>query len=171
MVKKIFVLLFCFIFCALSCFAEYKPISNEKSKEYKAEIEQIINAEYWNVMNETNSIYNEANLLFNQAFKNPKNFKVYQNLSNTDYIVIIGSPEFNLYKKLFIITGKYVYISPSELETDFIVDLYDFFYPYFNDNNINMSKLLTIAHYTTDKENQLRKKYDKLNKMYYSNKN
>lgn len=166
MVKKIFVLIFCFVFSVLSCFAEYKPIPKEKSKEYKAEIEQIINAEYWNVINETNSIYTEADLLFRQAFKTPKNFKVYENLSNTDYIILISSPEFNLYKKLFVTTNKYVYIAPSELETDFIGDLYDFLYPYFKDNNINMSKLLVIAHYTASKENQLNKKYDRLNKIY-----
>lgn len=129
--KKVLVLLFVLVFNALVCFADYKPIPADKSKQYKVEVESIINNEVPKAKKEVYKIFAQAQ-------------KAYKNKSIDDlqtYIDFIGSPEFNLHRKIIVITDKYVAIKNDVPATDFAGAYYDFLYPYYTDNNIDLTKM------------------------------
>lgn len=129
--KKVLVLLIGLLLSVNICFAAYQPIPADKSKQYKAEVESIINKEVPKAKQEVYEIFAQAQ----KAYKN----KSIEELDR--YSRIIGTPEFYLYKNVINVTNKYVNIEKDIPATDYEGALYDFLYPYFKDNNVDLRKL------------------------------
>lgn len=124
-------ILFVMLCFSLPCFAAYKPIPADKSKQYKTEVESIINKEVPKAKQEVYKIYVEAQ----------RNY-INRNIDElNDAGSAIGSPEFHLYLKIINLTNTYVYIQNDIPATDYEGELYDFLYPYFVDNKIDLTKL------------------------------
>lgn len=132
--KKVLVLLLVLVFNACMCLAEYKPIPADKSKQYKAEVEQIINEEVPKAKQELYKISDQAQ----KAYKN----KSTESLNDLDFL--LDSPEYGIHMKIINATDKYVNIKGDVPATDSAGALYDFLYPYFKDNNIDLTKLYEV---------------------------
>lgn len=143
--KKILVLLFVLVFNALVCFADYKPIPAEKSKQYKTEVESIINKEVPKAKQEVYEIFSQAK----KAYKN----KSIEDLHTYDNF--IDSPEFYLHKKIIDVTDKYVAIKSDVPATDFAGAYYDFLYPYYKDNNIDLTKMYELINLCAIKQKEI----------------
>lgn len=151
--KKFLVLLFVLAFNALACFADYKPIPADKSKQYKAEVESIINNEVPKAKKEVNQIYKEAK----QAYSLPIS-------SDTpDYEQIIDTPVFYVNLELIKLTCKYVNIEHDIPATDFSGTLYDFLYPYFQDNKVNTKLLDELDTFTVKRQEKIHKMQSEIN--------
>ena len=127
------------------CFAAYQPIPEDKSKQYKAEVEQIINEEVPKAKKEVYVIFAQAQ-------------KAYKNKSIDDlqtYIDFIGSPEFDLHKKIMVVTDKYVAIKNDVPATDFAGAYYDFLYPYYKDNNVDLTKMYELINLCGEKQKKI----------------
>ena len=121
--EKIVVLfLFLFLFFSLPCFAEYKPIPKELSVQYKADMEQIINKEYPNIIKNVDKCVNHAEKLYNKVIKYgyfSNNQMDVINLSLISEHVIFAS-DLDLYAKLMKVTQeKYLGIKYEPLGVDY----------------------------------------------------
>jgi len=144
--KKLILLLLSLLIIGLPCFAEYKPIPKELSKQYKKEMEQIIKQEY------------------------PKYFS---RIKNYDEVIKAEDPEyryttiniglqteiFEFLMPLINTTDKYVGIKKDIPVTDFWPDLYDVLYPYLQNNCINTRLIDKLIKYSDNKERKLKKKF------------
>ena len=74
MKKLLFLITIFILFLTLPAFAEYKPIPKELSKQYKAEMEQIINEKYPTVLKDQREIYNKALHMYKKVSKNNNKF-------------------------------------------------------------------------------------------------
>lgn len=143
--KKVLSLFVCFLLSFNMCFAAYQPIPKEKSKQYKIEVENIIVKEVPKAKQEVQEIFVQAQ-------------KAYKNKSIEDlhtYIDFIGSPEFDLHKKIIVITDKYVPIKNNVPATDYEGALYDFLYPYFKDNNVDLTKMHELINLCGEKQKEI----------------
>lgn len=134
--KKLF-LLICFIFLCLPVFAEYKPIPKELSKQYRVEMEQIIDNGYPQAISYINDYYNEV--------------------LKTSFIPEVSIYDANLfiYADMMKVTQeKYLKTKYKPCGTDNSVSAAEFLTPYFKDNNVNIEKLIEIDKYAklTDKK-------------------
>ena len=158
MLKKIFVLLFCFIFSVLSCFAtDYKL-----PPQYKIEVEQTINNEYPATLKKINDIALNANTMYKQVLKD-KN--LYMDFCAENFDMMIFTPEFYLYSDLIKITQKYTLLKNPP--TDDAGTLYDFLLPYFDNNNIDTEKLDKLKSFSALKYKEIDKYYQDLHKFMY----
>ena len=149
-------LFFVFLFIPILSFAaEYKPIPIEKSQQYKYEIEQIINQEVPEAIKKVDRIYKKAKEAHKIAKEQPGNLSLAENLYSCERI--IGEPEFYLYIKLIDVTNKYVQIKDDIPPTGFAGTLYDFLYPYFKNNNINLTTLDKLVNYVGIKHTEIQK--------------
>ena len=149
--KKIFiVILSAFLYC-IPAFAEYVPIPKHLSKQYKAEIEQIIDEEYPKVIKNIDNIMLEAKKLHDNILKNGYTIDEYINL-----VLIpetnIPTADLDLYAKLLKITQeKYLGIKYIPIGTDSVNAINDILLPYFAVNNVNTNKLTKILIYENKK--------------------
>ena len=168
--KKIFILLILFLFFAMPCFAEYKPIPKELSKQYRKEVTRIIDKEYLKTINEIKKITSEAHEMYLKVLQN-------KDLYNTKYItnnfdIIIDSPEFYMYVKIIDLTNKYINIKEDEaLATGWSGTLRDFLSPYFKDNDIKTDKLDTVSSLAGECQQKILKEQEELHRFIYSNDN
>lgn len=166
--KKVLVLLCVLVFNALVCFADYKPIPADKSKQYKAEIESYINNKYPSLIKEIKQISNDAEKEYNKVMQNPKDFKLYMDFCASHYDMIIDNPEFYLYVALIDITQKYAGFSDDERPvTDWSGALRDFLDPYFKDNNINTTELNEIEQFVAPQYEKIEQYYKNTHKAVY----
>lgn len=77
-IKNFLVLTYAFLFTNLSAFAEYKPIPTELSKQYKHEMEHIIDKNYPTVLKNINKEVKNAKYYYNQTLKNGFNRKLHK---------------------------------------------------------------------------------------------
>ncbi len=160
--KKVLALLIGLLLSVNMCFAAYQPIPADKSKQYKAEVENYINKRYSSVIKEAKQISNDAKRKYNKVMQNPKDSKIYMDFCTNNYDIIIDNPEFYLYTALIDITQKYAGFSDNEIPaTDWSGVLRNFLDPYFKDNNIDTTKLQEI-------ENLIAPEYKKI-EQYYKN--
>lgn len=140
--KKIFVLLFVLVFNACMCLAAYQPIPPEKSPQYKAEIEQIINEEVPKAKKELDKKTAYATDLYNQIVK--------KNLDNSsqEYIdmtltqeIVIPFVLAEVYSKLINATAKYSPAIITEFGTDSYAPLEEEIKPYLEANSINTKEI------------------------------
>lgn len=145
--KKIFITLLFLLTVCIPAFAEYKPIPMNMSKQYKTEIEHIIDSEYDQIIKKIDNLVLEC--------KNKRD-KIIQNGFNTDdYInliliseVCIPAADLDLYAHLMKVTQeKYLGLKYEPIGTDTPNPLHEYLYPYMKDNNINETKLTKIIIY------------------------
>ena len=160
--KKVILIIFSIIFIA-PAFAEYKPIPKELSKQYKAEIEQIISENYDLTQKDINKIFSDAKEIYNKFLKDkesPQNADIAHKLELLENRV--DKPEFDLYKKLIDKTNQYTNIENDIPRTDWSGELYDFLYPYLIDNKIKLHKINSITRNSGKKEKLIHKYYKKI---------
>ena len=163
--KKFFVII-CLIFLSIPSWAEYKPIPKELSKQYKAEVEQII-------LNKSKATKQEINNIFKNARKSYysglKNNELYMDFATSNYDTAVFSPIFDLFTDIIAVTEKYADIRKEIPATDSYGTLYGFLKPYFLDNNINLSEISILFKYAESKHKQVEKYYNNAHKIIYPN--
>ena len=126
---------------------DYKPIPASMSKQYKQEMEKIINEEYPKVINSVDVDIAKIKAYYNKLKKNGYNFDDYINMTLTIEICIPAA-DLDLYAKLMQVTQeKYLGIKYEPIGTDTPNPISDFLQPYFEDNQVNTSKLIKIINY------------------------
>ncbi len=162
--KRIFILLL-FMFLCLPVFAEYKPIPKELSKQYKAEIEQLIETQYPIAIREIEETSAQAHIMYLQVLKN-KN--LYMDYVSNNFDMNIDNGQFYLLSKIIDATNEYVNIkNDTALATDYVGSLLDFLDPYFKDNKINKNKLNFIGSLVSIKAKEIEKEQNILYKFMY----
>ena len=143
----------------------YISIPKELSKQYKAEIEQIIDEEYPHAVKKTKQIRAEAHKMYKKVLKN-KN--LYMEYATNNFDVLIGVEEFNLLSKIIDITDKYVQIKDEDaLATDYNGALLDFLDPYFKDNDIKTDKLDNLSILINKEHKKIIQEQELLHKFIY----
>lgn len=149
--KKLF-LIVCLIIIFCDCaFAEYKPIPQNLSNQYKYEIEHIINKEYPHIIKNIDDMVKDAERLKNKIYKYGYNTEDYIKLALIPE-TNIPSADLDLYGKLLQVTNeKYLGIKYKPLGTDSVNPIDDILSAYFIDNNVNRYKLNKILLYENKK--------------------
>lgn len=145
--KKFFITLLLLMFFCIPAMAEYKPISKTLSKQYKAEMEQIIDEEYPQVIKKIDNDVKYAKSLRNKILKNGFNLEDYISLSLI-LETCIPSADLDLYGKMLKITKEeYLNEIYTPIGTDSVNPIDDILSPYFKENKVNRSKLTKIILY------------------------
>ena len=132
--KKIIALI-CFLFLCLPVFAEYKPIPAYLSKQYKTEMESIINNNYSKALANIDEYYNEVEK------------------TSIEPEISIYDVNLFLYADMMKVTQeKYLGIKYEPYGTDSYVSAAEFLAPYFEDNHINIKKIVNISKYARNKD-------------------
>lgn len=169
MIKKNIILLVIFVFFALSAFAEYKPIPKHLSKQYKAEMERIIDEEYPKIIKKIDSDVKQAADYYNKILKYGYYSDNQTNVYNLNFMyeIVIPNSDIYLYDKLFKVTcKKYLKMDNQTITTDNSGTFARFLEPYFNDNKVSTKRLIEIYNYS-QKQNKVIEKYLKeIEKLY-----
>lgn len=137
----------------------YNEIPANLRSKYKAEIEQIINEEVPNVIKNVNKSVNDAKNIHDKILKNGYNEDDFLNLNLISEVELIGT-DLQLYSKLMQITQeKYLKKKYQPIPTDNSNPLYDYLYPYFQNNNIDTSKLEELNIYINKQQAKIIKNY------------
>ena len=155
--KKFITLLFLVFFC-VPAFAEYKPIPASLRKQYKAEMEQIIDEEYPIFIKNIDNEVNKAKRIRDKILESGFNIEDYITLSLIPETCIPSSDldlygsDLDLYGKMLKVTQeKYLGMEYKPIGTDSVNPIDDILSPYFRDNNVNRSKLTKILLYENKK--------------------
>lgn len=147
--KKLFII-FCLICFSLPCFAEYKPIPKELSKQYKAEMESIIDKGYPKAIRDIDDLVKKATKYHKRIMKNGYFSNDQMDIINLGFLyeICLPSAELDLYVDLMKVTQeKYLGIEYEPIGTDWVGPYETYLEPYFKDNNINTEKLENISKY------------------------
>lgn len=145
--KKIFITLLLLLAVCIPAFAEYKPIPLCMSKQYKTEIEHIIDSEYNQIIKRIDNLVLECKNLHDKIIKNGFNIDDYINLTLISE-VCIPAADLDLYAHLIKVTQeKYLGLKYKPISTDTPNPMYEYLYPYMKDNNVNENKLTKIILY------------------------
>lgn len=145
--KKIFLIIYLIFALQIPTFAEYKPIPKNLNKQYKAEMEHIIDTEYPKAIKNVDKNVKDAKNLHDKMIKNGFNIEDYINLTLIAE-VCVPATDLDLYSKLMEVTQeKYLKVKYKPIGTDNTNSLDEFLYPYMQDNNINREKLTKIVDY------------------------
>lgn len=126
---------------------EYKPIPETLSKQYKAEMERILDEQYPQVIKKIDNEVKYAKSLRNKIFYNGYNIDDSINLVLTQEVVLPAA-DMQLYDKLMKITQeKYLGIKLVPIGTDSTIPMETFLHTYFIDNDVDQTKLIKIIHY------------------------
>ena len=126
---------------------EYKPIPETLSKQYKAEMERILDEQYPQVIKKIDNEVKYAKSLRNKIFYNGYNIDDSINLVLTQEVVLPAA-DMQLYDKLMKITQeKYLGIKLVPIGTDSTIPMETFLHTYFIDNDVDQTKLIEIIHY------------------------
>lgn len=156
MIKKIFIFILIFIIIALSFLFFQKTNKYKLPKEYKIEIEKLIDEETPKTKNCIDEYYIKAQ---NEYLK-IKNAKDKEYLEESVFLIdnyqrAIEVCEFRMTSMLVEKTENYVNIKDKIPHTDFSGTLNELLYPYFDKNNINYKELIEISKYTNNKINEI----------------
>lgn len=158
--KKLFITLLLLLTVCTPAFAEYKPIPLNMSKQYKTEIEHIIDSEYDQIIKKIDNLVFESKNLHDKIIQNGFNINDYINLTLI-LEVCIPAADLDLYAHLMKVTQeKYLGLKYDPISTDTPNPMYEYLYPYMKDNNVNESKLTKIILYES-KQIKAVKKYIK----------
>ena len=144
---KILIILFLFLFCSLSVYANYIPIDENDSQQYRNEINMVINSQIPNSKKCIDNVFEDIEKEKNQHIK----------LALVEQG--INSILLEFYIKLIDITDKYTNIKKDIPNTDWYGDIKIIIDPYLNDNNINTTELNSFLRYASEKQKKLEKKY------------
>lgn len=149
--KKFIITLLSLLFFCVPAIAEYKPIPENLSKQYKTEIEQIIDEEYPIVIKKIDNEVKDAKRIRDKILESGFNIEDYINLSLIPE-TCIPSSDLDLYGKMLKVTKeKYLNETYTPIGTDSVNPIDDILSPYFRDNNVNRSKLTKILLYENKK--------------------
>lgn len=172
MIKKIFIFILLIAIFALSFFFFQEANKYKLPKEYKIEIEKLIDEETLKTKNEIDKIFLEAQEKYIKVINNPKNMNLYMEFATNNYDSYIFTPEFYLYSDLIEITKKYTNIKDEDIPpTDSSGELYNFLYPYFHNNNIDTEKLDQLSELSISKFKKIEHYYNNAHKIVYPNDN
>lgn len=149
-------------------FAEYKPIPAELSKQYKVEIEQIIDSKYKSSLDDISKRANDAHKMYLKVLQNKK---YYYDYCFENFDMTVDTAVFNLYSTLLKTTNKYIEAKDPTLSTDCTGNLYDFLNLYFKANNVNTSKLNQLNSYARKKQEEILQEQENLHKFIYLTEN
>lgn len=145
--KKIFITLWLLLTVCIPAFAEHKPIPLNMSKQYKTEIEHIIDREYEQIIKNIDDLVLECKNLHDKIIQNGFNMDDYINLTLISE-VCIPAADLDLYAHLMNVTQeKYLGLKHEPIGTDTPNSMYEYLYPYMKDNNVNENKLTKIILY------------------------
>lgn len=149
--KKFIITLLSLLFFCVPAMAEYKPIPETLSKQYKNEMEQIIDEEYPIVIKKIDNEVKDAKRIRDKILESGFNIEDYINLSLIPE-TCIPSSDLDLYGKMLKVTQeKYLGMEYKPIGTDSVNPIDDILSPYFRDNNVNRSKLTKILLYENKK--------------------
>lgn len=149
--KKFIITLLSLLFFCVPAMAEYKPIPENLSKQYKTEMEQIIDEEYPIVIKKIDNEVKDAKRIRDKILESGFNIEDYINLSLIPE-TCIPSSDLDLYGKMLKVTQeKYLGMEYKPIGTDSVNPIDDILSPYFRDNNVNRSKLNKILLYENKK--------------------
>ena len=149
--KKFIITLLSLLFFCVPAIAEYKPIPENLSKQYKTEMEQIIDEEYPIVIKKIDNEVKDAKRIRDKILESGFNIEDYINLSLIPE-TCIPSSDLDLYGKMLKVTQeKYLGMEYKPIGTDSVNPIDDILSPYFRDNNVNRSKLTKILLYENKK--------------------
>ncbi len=158
--RKIFITLWFLFTVCIPTFAGYNPIPLNMSKQYKTEMEQIIDKEYPQVIKNIDNLVLEIKNLHDKILQNGFNFEDYYNMKLIIEICIPAA-DLDLYAHLMKVTQeKYLGLKYKPVGTDTPNPMYEYLYPYMKDNNINENKLTKIILYES-KQIKVGEKYIK----------
>ena len=145
--KKFIITLLSLLFFCVPAMAEYKPIPENLSKQYKTEMEQIIDEEYPIVIKKIDNEVKDAKRIRDKILESGFNIEDYINLSLIPE-TCIPSSDLDLYGKMLKVTKeKYLNETYTPIGTDSVNPIDDILSPYFIDNKVNRSKLTKILLY------------------------
>ena len=148
MIKKIIILLLIVLLIALSLLLFKKDDKYKLPRQYKIEIQKVIEDEAPKTKKEIDEIVEEVKIDVEKYKNNPSSFTRDELIDLVsipdDYIY---SPLFHYYLKLVEITEKYTK-KESDLATDFYIDLLEYVYPYLITNKIDLKKINEVDDYT-----------------------
>lgn len=145
--KKIFITLLLLLTVCIPTFAEYKPIPLNMSKQYKTEIEHIIDREYEQIIKKIDNLVLECKNMRDKIIQNGFNIDDYINLTLIAE-VCIPAADLDLYAHLIKVTQeKYLGLKYEPIGTDTPNPMYEYLYPYMKNNNVNGNKLTKIILY------------------------
>lgn len=150
--KKILIVLFTFLLSFNVCSAAYKPIPADKSKQYKAEVESIINKEVPRAYKQIDKIFVDTKVTYMRALKDPYNKDLREKLDTETVTAKFDGPEFSIYLDIIETTQKYVDIKNEIPPTSHSFALAEFIHTYLEDNNINYQELSKCGRYASEKE-------------------
>ncbi len=147
---KKFLLFLLLIVISCPVFAEYKPIPKELSKQYKKEMESIIDKGYPKAIRNVDNFVKRATKYHKRILE-----KGYYSNDQMDIINLgllyencLPAAELDLYANLLKVTQeKYLGIEYKPIGTDWVGPYEAFLKPYFDDNNVNTQKLDNIVKY------------------------
>ena len=148
--KKILIILL-FIFFSLPAFAQYIPVPQEQSRQYKKEIEQVIKTQIPIAKKNIDNVFKEVEL---EKDEYEKVLKIEYNIEGIFY---------DLYWNIIDTTEKYIgknHIRNTLNEDDNPWGLHEALIPYLKDNKINASKIYSLIKYGLRKQKELEKKYN-----------
>ena len=148
MIKK-FIILFLIVFLiTLSLLLLKKDDKYKLPRQYKIEIQKVIEDEAPKTKKEIDEIVEEVKIDVEKYKNNPSSFTRDELIDLVsipdDYIY---SPLFYYYLRLVEITEKYTK-KESDLATDFYIDLLEYVYPYLITNKIDLKKINEVDDYT-----------------------
>ncbi len=162
-IRNVVLLFVVFVTFALSAFAEYKPIPKHLSKQYKADMERIIDEEYPKAIKEIDKYFNDVEKGYNKL-KIKYDRELYWSFIPE---VPIYEMDLFLYVKLMKVTQeKYLHEKYVPFGTDNSNSSGEFLYRYFKDNNVNTYKLQQISQYAMSKDKMIQKYSDEIDKLY-----
>ena len=145
--KKFIITLLSLLFFCVPAIAEYKPIPENLSKQYKTEIEQIIDEEYPIVIKKIDNEVKDAKRIRDKILEIGFNIEDYITLSLIPE-TCIPSSDLDLYGKMLKVTKeKYLNETYTPIGTDSVNPIDDILSAYFIDNKVNRSKLTKILLY------------------------
>lgn len=158
--KKIFIIFVFLSFFCIPAFAENNSIPSNMSKQYKTEMEQIIDSEYNQIIKNIDNQVKYAKSLRDKILQNGFNMEDYISLALIPE-TSIPSMDLDLYAKLLQTTQeKYLGIKYIPIGTDSVNTLDNILSPYFIDNNVDRTKLTKILLYE-NKQIKIIEKYIK----------
>ena len=145
--KKFIITLLSLLFFCVPAMAEYKPIPENLSKQYKTEMEQIIDEKYPIVIKKIDNEVKDAKRIRDKILEIGFNIEDYITLSLIPE-PCIPSSDLDLYGKMLKVTKeKYLNETYTPIGTDSVNPIDDILSPYFIDNKVNRSKLTKILLY------------------------
>lgn len=145
--KKFIITLLSLLFFCVPAMAEYKSIPENLSKQYKTEMEQIIDKEYPIVIKKIDNEVKDAKRIRDKILESGFNIEDYITLSLIPD-TCIPSADLDLYGKMLKVTQeKYLGMEYKPIGTDSVNPIDDILSAYFIDNKVNRSKLTKILLY------------------------